>query len=115
MIQQSGFDKSSTLANYESVANTNIDELSSTNNVYNETEFVNVAFSSYINKAIDANGYSMDQLVSNLAMMKLGGYQDGESYTPTAAEQSIYFALQNGLLPLRAAALDSCYLYARDS
>ena len=42
--------------------NTNIDELSSTNNVYNESEYVNVAFSSYINKAISANGYTMDQL-----------------------------------------------------
>ena len=92
-----------------------IDELSSTNNVYNETEYVNVAFSSYINKAIDANSYTLDQLKSNLADIKIGGFSDGQAYSPTLEEQNIYFALQNGIMPLRAAALDSCFLYARDA
>ena len=62
LIQQSGFIRGNTLTSYEASMNTNIDELSSTNNVYNESEYVNVAFSSYINKAISANGYTMDQL-----------------------------------------------------
>ena len=95
--------------------NTPIEELSSTNNLYTESEYVNVAFSSYINKAISANSYTLDQLSSNLAMMRLGGYKDGDAYSPTTQEQTLWFALQNGLLPLRAAALDSCSLYAVDA
>ena len=45
--------------------------------MYTESEYVNVAFSSYINKAITANTYTLDQLYSNLALMKIGGYEEG--------------------------------------
>ena len=73
-----------TLTAYETTLNTPIEELSSTNNVYTESEYVPVAFSSYINKAISANSFTLDQLSSNLAIMKLGGYKDGDAYTPTS-------------------------------
>ena len=47
--------------------------------------------------------------------MKIGGFSDGQLYSPTAEEQNMFFGLQNAILPMRAAALDSCFLYARDA